>query len=68
MADRVEDGVSWWVGVDRAEFARRLAREQSRIQALDISPTAARMASHELTRAQRRKRLQALEAERMEEV
>ena len=56
MADRVE-AMSWWTECrDREEFARRVQAEQERMSREAIDPAAARMARHELNRAQRKKK------------
>src|SRR5690606_13447864 len=54
MEDDVKAG-SWWVGVSRDEFVRRLAIEQERIRSLGsgADPVASDMARHRRTRKQR---------------
>lgn len=34
MGDRVDDSLSWWVGLDRAAFLERLKREEVRLRQL----------------------------------
>ncbi len=43
---------SWWIGLDRLAFYRRLREEQERIAAIGISATAPDLALHRRTRKQ----------------
>lgn len=40
MGDRVDDRLSWWVGLSREDFARRVREEQERMSREAIDPMA----------------------------
>lgn len=44
MGDRVDDSLSWWVGLSREDFARRVREEQERMSREAIDPMATAIA------------------------